>query len=88
MFEYTRNLGRMDDIPMARSEARGRTGHMVSLVGRRFGGEAAKIASPFLSGISDSAALDKVDDLFLRSKDEDQFLCGLRGIAGLNGSAG
>jgi len=61
---------------------------MVSLVGRRFGGEAARIASPFLSGISDSAALDKVDDLFLMSKDEDQFLRGLRGIAGLNGSAG
>jgi len=61
---------------------------MASLVAKRFGAHVADAALPFIAGVSDPAALDRIDSLFLDSEDGEEFLGRLREAGLANGHAG
>jgi len=82
--------GRAEGVEMGRAEgvAKGRVEGMASLVAKRFGERVADDALPFIAGVSDPAALDRIDSLFLGSDDGEEFLGRLREAGPANGHAG
>jgi len=63
----------------------GRAEGMASLVAKRFGERVAGAALPFIAGVSDPAALDRVESLFLDNEDGKGFLGRLREAGPVNG---
>jgi len=73
---------------VAKGRLEGRAEGMVSLVAKRFGERVAGDALPFIAGVSDPAALDRVEGLFLDNEDGEEFLGRLREAGPVNGHAG
>jgi len=61
---------------------------MASLVAMRFGERVAGGALPFIAGVSDPAAPDRVESLLLDSEDGEEFLGRLREAGPADGRAG
>jgi len=88
--EKVMERGRIEGVERGVTKGRieGGTDRMTSLMAKRFGKHVAGAALPFIAGVSDPAALDRVESLFLDNEDGEEFLGRLTEAGPANGRAG